>query len=247
MNRNPAAADGADRLRPPPHGRLPRGSSPYRKPTDVRTQEIVDAAARLFAERGYAETSMRNICARVGLTLGSLYYHVENKEAILVRIVTDTGEAFVEDMRRICESEARVPECAYGVGRRWMHEVHHFGDRWKVLMREQWRIRGPQYQGIFDLRRETETLLEDLLRRGIAEGSIRPHDVRLTSMAISGLMNSTLQWYRPGARLEADAIADHYVTLILSGITTGETPADPRLCGLVASAGNGKRQRRQHG
>jgi AcrR family transcriptional regulator len=247
MSQNLAPADGVRVLRHNRDEGLVRRPSPQRKPTDVRTREILDVAARLFAERGYAETTMRNICAAVGLTLGSLYYHVESKEAILVRIVTDTGEAFVADMRRHCERNRPVAETAYAIGRRWLYEVHHYGDRWKVLMREQWRIRDPRYAEIFDLRRETETLIEGLLERGIAAGEIRPHDVRLTSMAISGLMNSTLQWYRPGARLDGDAVADHHMTLVLNGILTDETPAGPPPGELVTTAGNAKRERRRHG
>lgn len=218
-----------------------------RKSTDVRTREILDVAARLFAERGYAETTMRNICAAVGLTLGSLYYHVESKEAVLVHIVTDTGGAFVEDMRTLCDREVPVVDSAYAIARRWMYEVHHYRDQWRVLIREQWRIRGPQYRDVLALRRETEVLIERLLERGIREGTIRPHDVRLTSMAIAGLMNSTLQWYQPGARLDPDGIADHYMTLVLRGIVTQEVHARLPLGTRAASVGNGHGERRQDG
>ncbi len=228
-------------------GGTARSAPQQRKPTVVRTREILEVAARLFAERGYAETTMRNICSAVGLTLGSLYYHVESKEAVLVHIVTDTGGAFVADMRRICERDVPVVDCAYEVARRWMYEVDHFRDQWRVLIREQWRIRGPQYREVLDLRRETEVLVERLLERGVREGSIRPHDVRLTSMAIAGLMNSTLQWYQPGARLDPDTIADHFMTLVLRGIVTQEVHARLPLGTRAASAGNGQGERRQDG
>jgi hypothetical protein len=114
-------------------------------------------------------------------------------------------------------------------------------------MREQWRIRGPRYREVLDLRRETEVLIERLLERGVGEGTIRPHDVRLTSMAISGLMNSTLQWYQPGARLDPDAIADHYMTLVLRGITTQEVHASLPLGTRAASAGKRQGERRRDG
>lgn len=246
MSQHSASADGVPRPGRRP-GAAARVAPHQRKPTDVRIREILDVAARLFAERGYAETTMRNICAVVGLTPGSLYYHVESKEAVLVHIVTDTGGAFVADVRRICEQDIAVVECAYEMARRWMYEVDHFRDQWRVLMREQWRIRGPQYREVLDLRRETEVLIEGLLERGIHDGSIRPHDVRLTSMAIAGLMNSTLQWYQPGARLDADAIADHYMTLVLRGITTEQVHARLPLGTRAVSAGRRHGERRRDG
>ena len=248
MSLQPVPADGAPRPGRRSGATARRSAPQQRKPTDVRTREILDVAARLFAERGYAETTMRNICAAVGLTLGSLYYHVEGKEAVLVHIVTDTGGAFVEDMRRLCEQDdVPVVDCAYAVARRWMSEVHRSRDQWRVLMREQWRIRGPRYRAVFDLRKETEVLIERLLERGIREGTIRPHDVRLTSMAIAGLMNSTLQWYQPGARLDPDSIADHYMTLVLRGIVTQEVHARLPLGTRALVAGGQNAERRRDG
>lgn len=51
-----------------------------------RQRDILAAAASLFAERGYAATSMRDIGERVGLLGGSLYHHIRSKEALFVRI-----------------------------------------------------------------------------------------------------------------------------------------------------------------
>ena len=51
-----------------------------------RHRDILEAAAGLFAERGYAATSVRDIGERVGLLGGSLYHYIKSKEALFVRI-----------------------------------------------------------------------------------------------------------------------------------------------------------------
>ncbi len=51
-----------------------------------RRREIMEAAAALFVERGYAATSIRDIADRVGLHGGSLYYHIRSKDALFVEI-----------------------------------------------------------------------------------------------------------------------------------------------------------------
>ena len=54
--------------------------------TDSRRPALLDAAARLFAERGFAGTSMRDIAASVGMLSGSIYYHFPSKQALLMAV-----------------------------------------------------------------------------------------------------------------------------------------------------------------
>lgn len=56
------------------------------KSAPAREDEVIAAAAALFAERGYGATSMRDIGERVGLLGGSLYHYVKSKDALFIRI-----------------------------------------------------------------------------------------------------------------------------------------------------------------
>ncbi|MCX8995579.1 TetR/AcrR family transcriptional regulator [Rhizobiaceae bacterium BDR2-2] len=62
------------------------GKGLFRNEASERYQEILEAAAALFAERGYAATSVRDIGERVGLLGGSLYHYIKSKEALFVKI-----------------------------------------------------------------------------------------------------------------------------------------------------------------
>src|SRR5262245_5537047 len=70
-----------------------------------RHREILEAAATLFAERGYAATSVRDIGERVGLLGGSLYYYIKSKEALFVK-VHDTALQVAEN--RLCAAIAKT-------------------------------------------------------------------------------------------------------------------------------------------
>lgn len=74
------SADGASRS--------PRGLSGalQQERLSERQKDILEAAATLFAERGYAATSIRDIGEQVGLLGGSLYHHIKSKEALFVRV-----------------------------------------------------------------------------------------------------------------------------------------------------------------
>jgi len=65
----------------------PRAASAPRAPrADNRLSVVLDAAARLFAQRGYAATSMRDIAQAAAMLPGSLYYHFAAKEDLLAAV-----------------------------------------------------------------------------------------------------------------------------------------------------------------
>src|SRR5512134_887425 len=76
---------------------------------DNRLPLVLDAAARLFRERGYAVTSMRDIAAAAGMLAGSLYYHFASKDDLLVAV-------YAEGVKRI---GAAVEQALRGGGEPW--------------------------------------------------------------------------------------------------------------------------------
>jgi len=74
---------------------------------DNRQSELLDAAARLFREKGYAGTTMRDIAAAAGMLAGSIYYHFPNKDALLIAVYT-------EGVRRISAAVASAVDRAEG-------------------------------------------------------------------------------------------------------------------------------------
>lgn len=75
------------------------GKGLFRNETSERYQEILEAAAALFAERGYAATSVRDIGERVGLLGGSLYHYIKSKEALFVKIHDTALEVAGEQLK----------------------------------------------------------------------------------------------------------------------------------------------------
>lgn len=73
-----------------------------------RHRDILEAAASLFAERGYAATSVRDIGEKVGLLGGSLYHYIKSKEALFVRI-HDIALQVAEDRIRAAVADTTDP------------------------------------------------------------------------------------------------------------------------------------------
>ncbi|HEY2702301.1 MAG TPA: TetR/AcrR family transcriptional regulator [Candidatus Dormibacteraeota bacterium] len=205
----------------------PRPPAPVRAGADRRAQ-IAAAAARLFAEHGYAETSMRDIAAAVGMGLGAIYYHIESKEELLARIHEEYVGTIVIELERICAQDRPAVDALYAAGELMMRHLHTYRDHMVAFFTEQRRIRGERFAEVAARRRDFERLLEGLLRRGVAEGSLRAHDVRLTVLAMLGMFNYGHQWYRPDGRLTPEQIGRSFIDLVLRGVATGAPAQPPR-------------------
>ncbi len=84
-------------------GARPHGKEP------VGRERILDAAAQLFVERGYAATTTRQISSSVGIKQPSLYYHFPNKGAMLVELLVATAEPSVHAARELLADASRSP------------------------------------------------------------------------------------------------------------------------------------------
>ncbi len=73
------------------------------KDADVRKAEILDAAEKLFNEKGYSKTTMEDILSLTGIAKGTLYYHFKGKEDILLAMIDRQIEQREQSMRRIAE------------------------------------------------------------------------------------------------------------------------------------------------
>ncbi len=99
------ASKTSPQVRPALKGKL--AGDLFRNEINERHRDILEAAAVLFAEHGYAATSVRDIGERVGLLGGSLYYYIKSKEALFVKI-HDTALQVAED--RIRTAIAKIDE-----------------------------------------------------------------------------------------------------------------------------------------
>lgn len=77
--------------------------------TEINKERIMKAAQRLFAEKGYDMTSMRDISEEAKLPMGSLYYHFKNKEALLLAICVRIAKTAQPDIVENLEEKVKNP------------------------------------------------------------------------------------------------------------------------------------------
>ncbi|HEX4108465.1 MAG TPA: TetR/AcrR family transcriptional regulator [Solirubrobacteraceae bacterium] len=182
---------------------------------DRRRAQVVAAAARVFAERGYHATSMQDLIEATGLTAGGLYHYISGKDALLVAICDELMEPLLEQAHEIVAEPAPADVHLRELVRAWVAHVERSRDHMLVFMQERHVLeRDPRWRHVRRQRKEFEELLADVLERGEREGVLRFADRGLALRALLGMVNHTPQWYRPNGRLNVSEIADGYLDLL---------------------------------
>ena len=177
---------------------------------DRRREEIVVVAARVFAQRGYDQTSVPDLAEEMGLSVGSLYHYFGGKEQLLIAICDQLLEPLLE---RAQELEPDLRELV----RMWVAHVVEHRDHMLVFQQERHVIeRGDQWSAVRESRKHFEHLVGDALADAEREGRLVARDRRLALLALLGMVNHTAQWYRPRGELHPQEIADGYLDLLVA-------------------------------
>ncbi len=204
---------------------------------------VLDQAARLFRERGFAETSLRDIAGACGMKTASLYYHFPSKEDIVAEVL-NTGIANVaaEVQRRIAALGPDAPPADLlraGISGH-LHALLELDDFTGANIRIFGHVPPRVRAATMAQREQYEQMWRDLLADAAARGAIRPGtDLRLLRLLLLGAMNWTVEWHKP-RRNEADsveAIARSLVDLALHGVFEAAPAPSARPRGAVARRG----------
>ena len=183
---------------------------------DRRQDEVVRAAARVFAEHGYDQTSVQELTDQIGLAAGGLYHYFPSKEQLLIRICDQLVDPLLESARVLVAAEADPEQELRDLVRLWVGQVIEYRDHMLVFQQERHIIeRGEQWRAVRSSRKQFERLVEDTLARVQDARPELEWDRRIALSALLGMVNHSAQWYRPRGRLGPDEIADGYVELLL--------------------------------
>jgi AcrR family transcriptional regulator len=203
------------------------GVSPPTRPAlreryERRRREVIAGAARLFAERGYQETSMSDLTEATGLAAGGLYHYIESKDQLLFSICDELLDPLLAQAREILSEDAPAEQQLRDLLRAWLAHIATHRDHMLVFAQERHVIeREPQWRRVRGRRKAFEQLLDDVLARGEREGTMVFPDRGFALLALLGMVNYTPQWLRPRGRLAPEEIADGYCELVLRAAAVG--------------------------
>jgi AcrR family transcriptional regulator len=175
----------------------------------VLPETILQAATRLFIERGFDGTSMYEIAEALGVTRTAIYYYYKNKEAILVALTNNITRVAAQLAEEAAQHKDLSPlQALRTVVERHVRLIIDHGDQFRVVERSEERLPPRLRAAAADYRRSVLANFSALIERGIHSGDLRPTDARVAALAIIGMCNWTAWWFRPGGRKSRDEVVD---------------------------------------
>jgi len=203
-------------------------SGPRRK-THGRSPEIIDAAARVFAERGYHGASTQDIADVLGIRQASLYYYLPSKEAALEIVCTRGVEDFYKAAKAIAAGPGTPQEKLTSLIRAHVTPILDRRDFVKVFLTQRQFLPDERRRRIGKLAREIEQIFETVVQQGMRSGQFCSRlNPRLTSLAILGMANAVVLWYGKET-FSIEQIGSEFSALVLQGLATsdGAKQTDP--------------------
>jgi AcrR family transcriptional regulator len=184
-----------------------------------RTAEIIDAAAHIFARRGFHGASTQDIADVLGVRQASLYYYFPSKEVALEMVCARGVEGFVEAAISVTEAPGTAAQKIAGLIASHLNPLRNRGDYVNVFLNERRHLPTESRRRIGRHSRAIEKIFEDVVRAGIEAGEFRADlDPRLASLAILGMANAVATWYDKERGAPIERISKEFAALVLDGI-----------------------------
>jgi len=183
----------------------------------LKREAVIHAAARAFRERGYHNTSLDDLAASLRVTKPTLYLYVPNKEAILF-------ECFRAGLAQIQASLDAAERGGGPAADRLFAFIRGYATAivgtfgWCMLRAEDQHLGAAMSRKIKLLKAGIDKRMRALIEAGIADGSIRRCDARMTAFALAGALNWMGHWYREDATLKPHEIADRFIDIFNHGL-----------------------------
>ena len=181
-------------------------------------QLILNEAARLFKERGFGSSSMRDLGARVGLDAASMYNHIKSKDEILESICFQVSDTYIAQLTEVEQMDATYLEKITELLRRHVRLMTKDGAAVSVANNEWKALTEPRLTEFKEARKRYERGFAALIEQGIAAGELQAVNVSVALFTLLSAVRWVELWYRPGRSLSAADLEADLITMLLDGL-----------------------------
>jgi TetR/AcrR family transcriptional regulator, cholesterol catabolism regulator len=183
---------------------------------------LLDAAATLFRERGFAGATTRELASVVGIHSASMYHHVRSKEDLLYVLCTESLTKVAEDAEAAVASENEPLAQLHALIVAHLTTSLFDQDKHATMLTELRSLPTKRRNEVIALRDRYERIVMEVVAAGQADGSLRSDlSARLLTLALLNLLNWTIFWYSPDGELGAAEIARAFASVYLDGVAVG--------------------------
>ncbi len=180
--------------------------------------DILDAAAQVFRQKGFHGASMQDIAAAVNLQKASLYHHVSSKQEILLALLDRALEMLTDQIAPVVHQSIPADQKLRKMISIYLKSLAASPDLSSVLLFEHRSLDKKTHVRHIPNRDRFEGLWREVISEGVRTRVFTCPDEGLATRGLMGILNWTLTWYRSDGRFSIDKIADQYADLLLNGL-----------------------------
>jgi TetR/AcrR family transcriptional regulator, cholesterol catabolism regulator len=183
-----------------------------------RKEQILSTAARMFKQRGYASTSMRDIASELGMEAASLYHHIASKEEILESISFAIADKLIAAIAEVNDIYFNAEEKLRMAIEQHVKIITQNIDQSAVFMHEWRSLSEPKLTEFKTLRDAYENEVKVILNDGVNEDLFENVDQKFAALTILSTLNWVNEWYNPKGKMSPTEIANKLSDFILGGL-----------------------------
>ncbi len=212
-------------------------SEPSTRHYDEKLQQILKTSAKIFAEKGFHRTSIRDIARAARMSLAGLYYYFRTKEELLFLIQEQCFLTLLQRWEKTAglkgDVRARIRTFVENHLGFFLHNMYEM----KVMAHEDESLTGEFQEKILVLKRRYVKILMDLIGELQKQEGGKGIDLRAATFSLFGMMNWIYTWYHPKRDLSLPELMDQMLRIYFFGLLKGGKTQEPWFTSSVSETG----------
>jgi TetR/AcrR family transcriptional regulator, cholesterol catabolism regulator len=179
---------------------------------------IIEKASKLFREKGFGASSMRDLAGHVGVEAASLYNHIRSKSEILQAICFKVANDFLSHLDAVqttSEPALKKLELIIRFHIRMMMDQYEF----VYISDHEWRhLQEPYLSNFLNQRRNYRRSLSDLIARAIERGEMKEIEPYVAVLTILSAISGIESWHRSRKNLAPEILENNMVKYLIEGL-----------------------------
>jgi TetR/AcrR family transcriptional regulator, cholesterol catabolism regulator len=184
----------------------------------TRKDVIISKAARLFREKGYSASSMRDLAEEVGVEAASLYNHISSKSEILQEICFKVANKFMSHIETIDSSELDSIAKIEAVLRFHVQQMIHHYEEVYVSDREWKHLIDPYLSNYQNQRRTYRQRMAHIIENGIRKGEVKTIDAPTAVLIMLHAVSGIESWHRSKKKISGEQLEDNMLMILVDGL-----------------------------
>ncbi len=189
-----------------------------RNKNGTRKDVIISKAAKLFREKGYNATSMRDLAEHVGVEAASLYNHISSKSEILQEICFKVANEFTSHIEEVYASSTNSIEKIEAILRFHIRQMVDNYEEVYVNDREWKHLSDPYLSNIQNQRRSYRQRIAQIIEEGIRKDEIKSIDAPTAVLIMLHAVSGIESWHRSKRKIPGALLEDNMIMILVDGL-----------------------------